>query len=268
MPTADPELEVLFRLSQAVHRAVRQAITSPHRGDVVAMGADGSPTEELDRVAEGQLLATLETEGVDWEVLSEEAGRVRRGGGPLLVVDPIDGSHNALRSVPFSTISLALGRGTLGGVEKAVIRDLFQGTTYWATRGGGAWRDGHRLRTRSWEARGELFFVNLGRHATPKAVALAEKGRRIRSLGCASLEMAMVAQGSADAYFFENDTPERNLRVTDIAAGYLLVREAGGAVSDAARRGLESVPLDLSEHTSVLAYGHPSVLPRLVEVAP
>jgi NAD+ kinase len=268
MTGPDPELEVMFRISQAVHRAVRQAITSPHRGDVVAMGADGSPTEELDRVAGGQSLATLEAEGVDWDVLSEEVGHVRRGGGPLLVVDPIDGSHNSLRSMPFSTISLGLGRGTLGGVEKAVIRDLFHGTTYWATRGGGAWRDGHRLATRPWELRSELFFVNLGRHATHRALALAETGRRIRSLGCASLEVAMVAQGSADAYFFENDTAPRNLRVTDIAAGYRLLLEAGGGFTDADGNSVDHIPLALSEHTSVFAWGDAAFLKARREAAP
>ena len=251
----DPELEVLFRIAQSVHRSVRQAITSPHRADVVAMGADGSPTEELDRVAEGQILSALEAEGVDWDVLSEEIGHVHRGGGSLLVVDPIDGSHNALRAMPFATISLALGRGTLGGIEKGVIRDLFHGTTYWATRGGGAWRDGHRIFTRAWEMRSELFFVNLGRHSTPAAVRLAERGRRVRSLGCASLEMAMVAQGSADAYLFENDTAPRNLRITDIAAGYRLLAEAGGGTTDAQGRPVDSLPLDLAQHTSVLAFG-------------
>ncbi|MCI4360507.1 MAG: sugar kinase, partial [Thermoplasmata archaeon] len=117
--------------------------------------------------------------------------------------DPIDGSHNALRNMPFATVSLALGRGTLGGIEKGVVRDLTNGFTYWASRGHGAFRDGRRLRTRPWNVRSELFFVNLGRHSTPNAVHLAEHGRRIRSLGCASLEIAMVAQGAADAYFFE-----------------------------------------------------------------
>lgn len=262
MSAPDPELEVLFRISQAVQRAVRQAITSPHRGDVVAMGADGSPTEEIDRVAEAQVLAVLESEGVDWDLLSEEAGRVDRGGGPLLVVDPIDGSQNALRSMPFAALSLALGRGTLGGIEKAVVRDLYHGTTYWATRDGGAWRDGHRLRTRAWEPRAEMFLVNLGRHATKRAVDLAEHGRRIRSLGCASLEIALVAQGSADAYFFENDTHPRNLRVTDIAAGYRILLEAGGGLVDADRGSVAAIPLDLAQHTSVLAYGDPAFLDR------
>ncbi|HEY6238972.1 MAG TPA: inositol monophosphatase family protein [Thermoplasmata archaeon] len=258
MTTApDPELEVLFRIAQSVHQTVRQSMTSPHRADVVAMGADGSPTEELDRVAEGQILSVLEAEGVDWDLLSEEVGLVRRGGDRLLVVDPIDGSHNALRSMPFSTISIALGTRDLDGIEKGVVRDLFRGTTYWATRGHGAYRDGHRISVRPWEVKSELFFVNLGRHSTPAALELAERGRRIRSLGCASLEMAMVAQGSADAYLFENDTAERNLRVTDIAAGYRLLLEAGGGVTDASGRPIGSVPLDLAQHTSVLAFGDP-----------
>jgi len=251
----DHELEVLFRIAAAVQGVVRQSATSPHRGDVVAMGADGSPTEELDRIAEGQVLSILHEEGVDWDLLSEEIGLVRRGGGKLLVVDPIDGSHNALRNMPFATVSLALGHDTLGGIEKGVVRDLTNGITYWASRGQGAYRDGRRLRTRSWDLRSELFFVNLGRHSTPNAVHLAEHGRRIRSLGCASLEIAMVAQGAADAYFFENDTLPRNLRVTDIAAAYRILLEAGGGMTDAAGRPVDGIPLDLAEHTSVLAFG-------------
>jgi len=222
------------------------------------MGAAGSPTEELDRIAEAQVFSCLEEEGIDWNVLSEEVGLVNRGGSRLLVVDPVDGSHNALRGFPMSTVSLALGRATLGDVEVGVVHNLDNGVTHWAEKEQGAFRDGHRLRTRTWEARTELFCVNLGRHSTPKAARLAEKGRRVRSLGCASLELAMVAQGSADAYFFENDNEGRNLRVTDIAAAYLIVREAGGGISDVAGQSLESFPLNLDQRTSVLAWGDPS----------
>ncbi|MCI4328100.1 MAG: hypothetical protein L3K01_08605 [Thermoplasmata archaeon] len=251
------ELEVLFRVAQAVHTAVRQASTSPHRADVVAMGADGSPTEEVDRVAEAQVLATLEEEHVDWDVLSEEAGLVRRGGGKLLVIDPIDGSHNAIRGLPFATVSLALGREDLAGIEAGVVRDLARGTTYWASRGEGAFRDGHRLRTKVWDARSELFFLNLGRHATSRVVGLAARARRVRSLGCASLEMLAVAEGAADAYVFENDTPSRNLRVTDIAAAYRILVEAGGNATDASGGTLDRFPLALGERTSVFAWGDP-----------
>ncbi len=255
--SARADLEVLFRIAHAVHAAVRRSRASPHGGDVVAMGADGSPTEEMDRIAEGQVLGVLEAEKVDWDVVSEEIGLVRRGGTKTLVVDPIDGSHNVLRGMPFATVSLALGDRDLSGVEAGVVHDLFTGSTYWATRGGGAFCDGRPIHVRPWELRGELFFVNLGRHSTRRAVGLAERGRRIRSLGCASLEMVMVAQGAADAYLFDNDTPNRNLRVTDIAAAYRIVLEAGGHVGDATLAPLDGFPLRLGVHTGVCAWGDP-----------
>ncbi len=68
----------------------------------------------------------------------------------------------------------------------------------------------------------------------------------------------MVAQGSADAYFFENDDEGRNLRVTDIAAAYLVLREAGGGITDAKEQSLESFPLNFDRRTSVFAWGDPS----------
>jgi fructose-1,6-bisphosphatase/inositol monophosphatase family enzyme len=224
------------------------------------MGADGTPTEELDRIAERAILEGLEREKLDWNLLSEEAGRVERGGRRTLVVDPIDGSHNALRSLPFSTVSLALGDGDLASIEVGLVRELTSGSTTWAVRDGGAYRDGLRIRSRPWEPRSELFFLNLGRHASPRSIALAGRARRIRSLGCASLEMGYVAQGAADAYLFENERPDRNLRVTDIAGAYRILLEAGGAVTNAQGDPLGSFPLRLGQHTSVLAVGDPQFL--------
>lgn len=252
-----PELEVLFRVASAVHQVVRDATGSPHRADVVAMGAYGTPTEELDRIAEAEILRVLDAEGVRWDLLSEEIGHVRRGGDRTLVVDPIDGSTNALRSLPFSTISLALGAKDLAGIEMGVVRDLYRGTTYWAARGEGAFRDGQPIRTRPWNPKSELFFLNLGSHATERAVQLASRARRIRSLGCASLEMLMVAQGSADAYVFENAPDSLNLRATDIAAAYRILNEAGGGAHDASGRSIEGFGLTVDRRTSVFAFGDP-----------
>jgi fructose-1,6-bisphosphatase/inositol monophosphatase family enzyme len=249
------DLEILFRISASAHGAFERADASPHRADIVGMGADGSPTEEIDRAAENQILAMLDAEGVDWNLLSEEIGLVRRGGDRTLVADPIDGSHNALRRLPASAISLALGTDTLGSIELGVVHELATGTTYWAERGRGAFRDGHPIRVRPWEPRSELVLLNLGRHATPRVAAWASRARRVRSLGCASIEMSLVGQGSADAYLFENDVPERNLRVTDIAAAYRILLEAGGGIGDAMLQPVESLPLALKHHTSVFAWG-------------
>ncbi len=253
--TADRDLGVLHRLGLAVERVARDSARSPHRADVVAMGASGTPTEEVDRLAESAILAALDAEGVDWNVVSEEIGRVERGGRRTLVIDPIDGTANAVRNLPFSTVSLALGERDLGGVDVGLVRDLARGTTYWAVRGGGAWRDGRRIRTRSWTGRGEVVLVNLGRAASPRSTALAGRMRRVRSLGCASLELALVAEGAADAYVYENAEPGRNLRATDIAAGYRILSEAGGGASNAEGAALETLPLGVDQRTTVLAWG-------------
>jgi fructose-1,6-bisphosphatase/inositol monophosphatase family enzyme len=257
VPDGAAELEVLYRISVAVHRVVRDAQSSPHRADVVAMGADGTPTEQLDRLAEAEILRQLDAEGVPWDLLSEEIGHVSRGGERTLVVDPIDGSHNVLRNVPFYTVSLALGRGTLSGVDVGLVRDLHHGTTWWASRGSGAFRDGRPIRTRPWNARTEMVFVNLGRNASERSTKLAGKARRVRSLGCASQEILMVAQGSSDGYFFENADEGRNLRSTDLAAAYRVLLEAGGGFGDSRGGSLDDFPLGLDRRTSVLAWGDP-----------
>ncbi|HLM70372.1 MAG TPA: inositol monophosphatase family protein [Thermoplasmata archaeon] len=259
------ELEVLYRISVAVHQVVRDAEGSPHRADVVAMGADGTPTEELDRLAEAEILKVLDAEGVNWNLLSEEIGKVDRGGTSTLVVDPIDGTSNALRNLPFSTVSLALGDRDLSGIEVGLVRDLHRGTTYWAARGEGAFRDGRSIHTRSWNPRSEIFFVNLGRPATERAARLAVKSRRIRSLGCASFEMLMVAQGSTDGYFFENSPETRNLRATDVAAAYRILLEAGGGMNDAKGQPVEGFPLTVEQRTSVFAWGDPKFRARAEE---
>ncbi len=252
------DVDILYRISVAVERVFRDIADSPHRADVVGMGASGSPTEEIDRLAEAEILKVLSAEGVDWDLVSEEVGAVARGGGRTLVVDPIDGTHNALRNLPLTTISLALGRQDLAGVDIGLVRDLYRGTTYWATRGGGAFRDGRPIRTRPWSPKSEMVFVNLGHHATDRAARLARRARRIRSLGCASLEMMAVAEGAGDAYLFENAPEARNLRATDIAAAYRILSEAGGGVVDGHGRSLESFPITVDERTSVFAWGDPA----------
>lgn len=257
------DVELLHRIGLGVQRVVREAARSPRRADVIALGADGTPTEQLDRVAETEVLRQLDELGVDWNVVSEEIGVVRRGGERSLVVDPVDGTTNAVRNLPFSALSLALGRDDLGGIEVGLVRDLDRGTTYWAERGGGAFRDGRPIRVRPWPGRGEIVLVNLGKPASERSVRLAGSLRRVRSLGCASLEMLLVAEGAADGYLFENADPNRNLRVTDIAAAYRILLEAGGGATDASGGSLEGFPLSVTGRTTLAAWGDVALAPTL-----
>ena len=127
---------LLLELAEAVQRAV-----DAFRGDIgetVGKGADGAPTARIDAVAERAVLEHLERSRVEVNVLSEEAGWIDRGAVATLVVDPIDGTHNAIRGVPAYATSIALARSSLRDVEAGVVRNLVTGHTYFAERGKGA----------------------------------------------------------------------------------------------------------------------------------
>jgi fructose-1,6-bisphosphatase/inositol monophosphatase family enzyme len=258
VPPADDDLELLVRLGASVHRVVREWARAPRRSEVVGMGADGSPTEALDRLAEAEILLQLDREGVDWNLLSEERGYVPRGGRRTLVADPIDGSLNALGGFAPATVSLALGEDRLGGIDVGLVHDLFRGTTYWAIRGRGAFRDGERLAPRPYRPGHDLLCAGLGSHATQDVQGRAAAARRVRSLGCASMEILAVAEGYADGYLFAHREPSQNLRVTDIAAAYRILLEAGGGASAVDGSSLEEVPLGLQRRVSLAAWGDPA----------
>lgn len=252
------DLEILVRLSASVHRVVREWARAPRRAEVVGMGADGSPTEALDRVAEAEILLQLDREGVDWNLLSEERGYVARGGRRTLVADPIDGSLNALSGIAPATVSLGLGEDRLGSIEVGLVHDLFRGTTYWAIRGRGAFRDGERLVPRKYRPGHDLLCASLGSHATPEVQDRAAAARRVRSLGCASMEILAVAEGYSDGYLFAHREPSQNLRVTDVVAAYRILMEAGGGASAVDGSSLEGVPLGLEPRISFVAWGDPA----------
>ncbi len=265
---ADDDLELLVRLSTSVHRVVREWARAPRRAEVVGMGADGSPTEALDRVAEAEILLQLDREGVDWNLLSEESGYVARGGRKTLVADPIDGSLNALGGFAPATVSLGLGEDRLAGIEVGLVHDLFRGTTFWAIRGRGAFRDGERIAPRRYRPGHDLLCASLGSQATREVRDRAVAARRVRALGCASMEILAIAEGYADGYLFAHRDPARNLRVTDIAAAYRILLEAGGGAATADGGPLDAFPLRLDPRTSLAAWGDPAYRAVLLGESP
>ncbi|HKZ98235.1 MAG TPA: inositol monophosphatase family protein [Thermoplasmata archaeon] len=245
---------LLLELADAVQRAVGQIAEDP--GEVLGRGADGAPSLRIDRVAEEAVLRTLDYGGTKIDVLSEEAGFVRRGGDRLLVLDPIDGTHNAIRGVPAYSVSMAIGTDRLSDVEEGLVRDLVTGATYYAARGRGAALNGRPIRTRPSREGDLLIGVYIGKNADPSAARVAARARRVRHLGAASLDMCLVAHGASDLYYMHSATPETKLRVVDIAASTLVVREAGGRVTDLGDRDLD-IPLRPDARTDLIAFGDP-----------
>ncbi|MEK6986604.1 MAG: inositol monophosphatase family protein [Candidatus Thermoplasmatota archaeon] len=243
---------LLEDLAEAVQRAVDGLTGDP--GEILGRGADGAPSTRIDREAEAAVLRTLDERGAELNVLSEEAGFVDRGGTATLVLDPVDGTHNALRGVPAYSVSIALGHERLSDVEEGLVRDLVSGATYHAARGKGATLDGRSLHVRAYSPNDTLFTVYLGTNADPDAAEVAAKARRVRNLGAASLDLCLVARGAADLYYMHSAVPQTKLRVVDLAAGTLIVREAGGHVLTLQGKDLD-MPLTSEARTDLVAVG-------------
>ncbi len=251
-------LDILNDIADRVAEKVRPRWREACMGEELEMGADGTPTLLIDRLAEEIIIDHVKRSGLSWDILSEEAGRVGNGGDRTLVIDPIDGTYNAIMGIPFYSVSLALGRESMCDVDTAVVLNLVTGDRYTAIKGKGAWLNGCRIQTRRLDLKQAVFLVYMGHFATDKDFRIARMGRRCRSLGCSSLELALVAQGSADGYYLHTDVYEKAIRVVDIAAAALILREAGGDLVDL-KGGRLDMPFDLSTRSNFLAYGDESM---------
>lgn len=245
---------LLLELADAVQHAVAAIPGDP--AEVVGRGADGAPSARIDRIAEQAVFQVLEYEGAALDVLSEEAGFVDRGGKATLVLDPIDGTHNALRGIPAYSVAMGIGHDRLADMQEALVRDLVSGATYYAAKGGGALLNGHPIRVRRADPDDLVFTIYLGSHAAPDAAKVAAHARRVRSFGAASLDLCLVARGAADLYYMHSATTDTKLRAVDIAGAVLIVREAGGLVLDLEGRELD-MPLTPTSRTDLVATGDP-----------
>lgn len=236
----EQDLALLRRVADAVAKVVRESPPETW-GDELRIGADGTPTKRVDEIAELAIVKMLdEAKGLD--LLSEEAGYLARGGDRVLVVDPIDGTTNAVRGIPFYCVSLAIGTKTLSDVESGLVMNLCTGDVFEATKGGGARLNGKPIRVRPTGKRRVYATSSLAPEDVPDANGI------LRSFGASALEMCLVGQGAIDGYHYAKPI----LRIIDIAASTLIVREAGGVVLDKDGKDLD-LPLSLAPRFGLTA---------------
>lgn len=202
--------------------------TSGRPSDVGAKGA-GDYVTEVDRDAERAVAALLEDATPDVPVHGEELGGGR--GGRYWLVDPLDGTTNYLHGFPVVGVSVALIED--GRPVAAAVHAPYLDATFTAARGEGAERGGRRLAVAVAEPEAAVVatgFPFRHKHRLPEYRRVfdpaLERFEDLRRPGAASLDLAWVAEGVFDGFF------ELGLSPWDVAAGALLVEEAGGTVSD------------------------------------
>jgi fructose-1,6-bisphosphatase/inositol monophosphatase family enzyme len=245
---------LLYAIADEVEATVKRMLNNVNIGEDLGVGADGTPTKLIDDAAEQVCFKVLKEKGEKLNILSEEAGFIDNNDEKTLVLDPIDGTHNAIKGIPFYSLSLAVGKSKLSDVEYGLVRNLVTGDTYCAQKGKGAFFNDGSINVRPFNPKNSMFSVYMGVRATDQSLGVAKMPRRGRALGCASLEMCLVASGAFDVYYLHYSPSRYSMRVTDIAASTLILREAGGEVFNDSYDILD-MSFDINARTNVIAVG-------------
>ena len=226
-------LEILEESSQEIRKEVLNFYGTSEAAIGFGIGAGGDIMKKIDLVAEKALIEVLEEHKVSCTLVSEETGTRRIGLHPpesYVTTDPVDGTTNAVRGIPFMATAIAVSKAPyLADVETALVSDLFHNITYTAQRDRGAFRNGERIQPSQESSLEEAVVgVDFNTLRLGELVARLEevliRTRHLRHFGANALEICYVADGATDAFL----DMRGKLRVTDIAASYLIILEAGG----------------------------------------
>jgi myo-inositol-1(or 4)-monophosphatase len=250
-------METLRECSQQMRKAALKYYGSPEAAVGFGVGAGGDTSKRIDLAAEKALIDCLNKHGVSCTLVSEEAGTKKLGSEQsdyYVVTDPVDGTTNAVHGVPFSANVIAVSSSPwLKDVESASVTDIIHNINYSAQKGGGAFKNGKQITTsKTSKIEEALIGVDLNTFRIEELVAklagLFKRGKHFRHFGANALDICYVADGSTDAFI----DIRGKLRVTDMAASYLILREAGGIMVSQEGKEL-NVPLTPTQRLSFVA---------------
>ena len=248
-----------------------RAVLSEHPGraerePVVGTGRGGDETTAIDAAVEGAIVSRLERlapGGKGFTLVSEELGERRfpGEGEQWVVLDPIDGSLNAKRGIPFFSLSLAVADGpTMQDVHFGYVYDFGTGEEWTAVAGEAPRLNGRPLDGDRPKERIEILSFEATRTSlvAERAAAMVEIAHRIRIMGSLALSLCHLAAGRVDAV-----CSLKPARSVDIAAAQLLVRERGLAIDLFEAPPFAAAPLDVDGRSRVVAAATPELCARL-----
>ncbi|MFZ5908214.1 MAG: inositol monophosphatase family protein [Nitrospirota bacterium] len=221
---------------------------------VLGTGASGDKTYDIDKRAEDIIISGLEKSGEALTLIAEESGiTLVRGGGKHVLIDPVDGSRNAVSGIPFYCTSIAVADGdTIGDIESAYVLNLINGDEFWSEKGKGYFFNNMAAQGQ----RDDILYLVAYEAQSPgndiaSILSLLAGARKTRCLGSTALDLSYLAYGAISV--FANPSPSRTF---DFGAGWLLAREAGAVFTDMQGHSIEQVRLGLEKSTSLLVSGN------------
>ena len=263
-------LDILTEASKNVYNEIKDLLGTIDGGSKISRGAGGDISRKIDIIAEKTVLNTIKSNNIFPTIVGEECGIVNlnkssssnNNNEGFLIMDAVDGTTNAIRGLPFSCCSLAFANEfKLSSVIDAVVLDLFTGDIYSASKEKGSFYNNKKIYVKnedfnSIESLEDLksFDVVIGTNISGITSNILNElskvllfSTHIRHFGANALELCYFARGFMDAYI---DIREK-IRATDMAAGYLIAKEAGGKLYSPDGQELDS---DLGLKTKLSFY--------------
>ncbi len=244
----------ILKLAEELKGVIKEGLNDREEaGEIVGKGASGEDTKAIDRLAEDFIVDNL-TE-FRLHIVTEEAGVIKSSSTPekIAVIDPLDGTFNALHNLPFYSFSIALAKysenATMEDINFGFVMDLVTGEYFHAERGEGSFFMGNKINVRDIPLDKGTLSLYSPPGSTKRLIPLLENTRRLRIMGSAALDLCYIARGDLQAF-----VDIRNfLRNVDTAAGLLILEEAGGKISDLRGRTLRNSILNIEKFNLVAA---------------
>ena len=236
-------IETLKTACIEVRKSVKDLVGTPEGNTKMGQGAGGDISRKIDLVAEEKVIETIRKSGTNPTIIGEECGTIQGNDNGYIIMDAIDGTTNVTRSIPFNCCSLAYATDSkLSAVVDAAIIDITTGDLYYASKGKGAFLNGNKMTVRkSDKLKQEEIIAGINISGVSQELLhsigpFISKLNHIRVFGANALELCFLARGYLDLFL----DFRAKIRPTDMAAAFLIVKEAGGLVLDKSGNTLDS----------------------------
>ena len=233
MNSISPNLNIMIKACEKASKAIIRDFGEIENLQVSKKGPKDFVTK-TDKKVEKILIEELSKVKKNYSFITEESGIIKnKNEDACWIIDPIDGTVNFMHGIPHFAISIALRIN--GNLKSGLIFDPIKNEIFYAEKNSGAYFNNHRVRVSSKINLEECLFSSNSdgvKHATPHL--------NMRNTGCAALDLAYVGAGRLDGFF------NNKINIWDIAAGILIVEEAGGKVSDISAFGDEAIDIKAS----------------------
>ncbi len=257
-------IDSLKEACQQVRERTKGLAGSTEGSRQMGRGAGGDISRRIDLIAEEAVIDVIRKEGIEATIIGEECGKIEGKDG-YAIIDAIDGTTNAVCGIPFFCCSVAFATDFyLSAVTDAAIIDLARGDIYHASKNKGAFLNGERISAKPESGSDSTIGINVSGVNSEMVERLAPviaKATHIRQFGANALEMCFVARGFLDAYIDFRG----KIRPTDVAAGYLIAKEAGAGIYSEEGSILES-NLDVNTRFSYAVMANEKIRQQLVNL--